>query len=41
VAAARIAQRARRQVERYSWAYARRAWMEVYAQAADSGTEAA
>jgi glycosyltransferase involved in cell wall biosynthesis len=41
LAAARIAQRARRQVERYSWAYARRAWMEVYAQAADSGTEAA
>jgi glycosyltransferase involved in cell wall biosynthesis len=41
VAAARIAQRARRQVEGYTWAYARRAWMELYAQAADSETEAA
>ncbi|HKB77592.1 MAG TPA: glycosyltransferase family 4 protein, partial [Myxococcales bacterium] len=41
VAAAGIAQRARRQVERYTWAYARRSWMEVYAQATDSRTEAA
>jgi glycosyltransferase involved in cell wall biosynthesis len=41
VAAARIAQCARRVVERYTWTYARRAWMEVYAQALDSVTEAA
>jgi glycosyltransferase involved in cell wall biosynthesis len=38
VAAARIAERARRQVERYTWEVAGRAWMELYAQAA--GTEA-
>ncbi len=41
VAAARIARRARRQVERYTWAHARRAWMDVYAQAAGFETEAA
>jgi len=41
VAATWIAQRARREVERYTWGHARRAWLEQYAQATRAGTEAA
>lgn len=41
VAAARIAQCARREVERYAWAHTRYSWMELYAQVADSEMEAA
>ena len=40
-AAARIAQRARHEVERYTWAHVRPAWMELYGQATGSPMVAA